>query len=140
MSTNAQPVQGLAFKRGNADGPPETFTTIADLSGLDGPNMTADTVDVTDFASTAKQFLSTFVDPGDLKLTVFYRSDYSGHQNLRTDFTTKAIKNFQIVDTATVPVTCSFTGVITAFSAKYVVGQVAGADITIKLSGLPVWT
>lgn len=141
MSTSAQITLGTIIKVGDS-GSPEVFTAIPDVTGLDGPSASKDEKEVTDLSSTGREFLPLVVDPGEISMTLNFRSDNTVHQGLWTDFasTTPVVRNWQLIDTSTVPKTMAFSGFLKGFKLSHPVNDIRTADVTIRLSGLPTFS
>ena len=65
MTTAAQIGAGTLFKRGDGASP-EVFTTIAEVTSVDGPTSVFDIIDVTTMESTGndREFIAGKGDPG----------------------------------------------------------------------------
>jgi hypothetical protein len=135
MSTSAQRTAGTIIQVNRGAG----MVTIPDVTGLDGPSASADEKEVTDLSSTAREYLTLPVDPGEISMTLNYRSDNSTHSGLWDDFVAGTSRSWQLVDTATVPKTMSFTGYVKGFKLNHQVNDIRTADVTIRLSGLPTF-
>lgn len=88
---------GTLLKHGNGDGPPETFTTIAQRVSIDGPEMSVGTADTTHLDSTAKTHRITIPDNGELELTIYYDPKDTTHQFCTGLMITPTQKNWQLV-------------------------------------------
>jgi hypothetical protein len=135
MSTSAHTTPGTIIQVDFGAG----FVTIPDVTALGGPTATIEEIEVTDLSSTAKEYLPLPIDPGEISMTLQYRSDNSTHSALWDDFVAGTSRSWQLVDTASVPVTMSFTGFIKGFQIDHQLSAVRTADVTIRLSGLPTF-
>lgn len=130
----------LAFGDG---GNVEVFTKIGQVKDISGPNMSRDTIDVTnhDSPNGYKEFLASLRDGGEVTFTVEYDPGDPNHDQstgLLYLFGLNVRTNFQLI----FPVTASvgfwgytFTGLVTAFGAKAPVDGSLTADMTIKVAG-----
>lgn len=141
----AQIGHGTLFKRGNADGPPETFTTVAGVHDtISGPSLSKDTVDATHFASTDRyrEFLSSLRDGGEVSLPVFWDPNDTGSAsaiaNALTDFNADTARTYQILFTDGSDWT--FEGILTGIGQETPLDDKMTMALTYKVTGKPVFT
>ena len=131
---------GVTLSRGNADGPPETFTAIAQVTNVTPTKYARDTVDVTDKDSTGgyKEFIGGLKDAGEVSAEVNY--DPAVHNTLLDDFDSDTPNNWQVsfpgTPTAT---TCTFAALLSGFAPAAPMDAKMTATITLKISGKPTW-
>ena len=70
MSSSALSTEGILFKRGDGGGP-EIFTTVGEVFSMQGPDGEASEIDVTDFASAAREFNMGLPDEGRVTLELY---------------------------------------------------------------------
>jgi len=95
MASNAIPTQGIKVLVGDG-AEPEIFTEIAEVSGFDGPSTSANEIEVTTLASTAKEFIAGLSDNGELSLTVNAVPSDAQQVQIRADLTAGTKRNYQI--------------------------------------------
>lgn len=131
---------GAAFKRGNADGPPETFTAIGAVVSISGPGMSKDTVDVSTLASTARyrEFISGMRDSGKITIECNFDPGDSDMDNALTDFEADAARSYQIAwaDGSTF----GFEGILTGWEPGTPLDDKMTMSLTYKLTGQPTYT
>lgn len=127
---------GTELQIGDGGGP-EVFTEVAQVRNITGPSATADTEDVTthDNANAWREFISLFLDGGEVTLELIFDPDGTTHQALRTDFVNRVRRNFKIVFPDATTTTWPFAGVVTAFGPSAPVDGALTAAVTIKVAG-----
>jgi predicted secreted protein len=133
--SNAFSGVGTQFKRGNGSSGSETFTAIAEVNGIGGPNKTRDTIDVTSLDSTGgyREFIPGFRDGGEVTLEMNFTLDT--YNLLNDDFEDENSHNYQIVFNDTGQTTFDFTGYVTALGSSVPLDDKVTASVTIKISG-----
>lgn len=142
MSTAATPGYGCLLKKGDG-GSPETFATIGEVVGFDGPSESHGVIDVTNFDSPngAREFISSGLkDAGQVTFRVNLSADNSTHSGLRNDLWNGTKRNFQAVLTDANPTTIAFSAFITNFAVAAPFEGALNANITLKITGKPSWT
>ncbi|MEM3453498.1 MAG: phage tail tube protein [Candidatus Hadarchaeum sp.] len=138
--TTAISAFGTYLKVGDG-GSPETFTTIAEVKDITGPDFTLDTVEVTNQDSGHwKEFIPTLLAAGEVRFSVnFVPTDATqGYSTgLLKDMVNRTKRNFKLVFPDASSTTWSFSAYVTAFSPKAAVRDVLAADITLKITGQP---
>jgi hypothetical protein len=97
MSQNAVLTQGTLLKRGDG-GSPEVFQTVPDVISISGPDASKSEIDVTDLASTAKEFKGGLADFGRMTLEMNYIPGNAIHTAMRNDFNSGAspVRNWRL--------------------------------------------
>lgn len=137
VTTNTYAVQidttGKTITAGTATATPVTFTPVANIKDFSGFDGGASEIDVTNLASTAKEFRLGLVDNGQFTMNVDYADTDAGQQACQAKHKSGASANFQIVfpnaDTVT------FTGYVKKFSAAAGVDGVVKSSIDVRISG-----
>jgi predicted secreted protein len=130
---------GVQLQRG--DGlETEAFTTIADVTSLNPPNISRETLDVTSHDSTNgwMEFLGSLKDPGEVSEDVNYQPDK--HDLLVSDFEDATPRNYRIVFPDADSTTWEFPAILTAFEPETPYDDKATASLTWKVSGKPTIT
>ncbi|SRR6266540_1150678 len=143
MTTKATSTSGVQLKRGNSDGPPETFTKIGEVTNVAGPAESAAQLDVTSFDSTSREFIAGLRDGGEVTMDMNFVGSDVAQQGIRADLAAGTKRNWKVIlnDHLTTPTTIAFAAIVTAFS-----GPQGGVDApvtssaTLKVSGDPVYT
>ncbi len=141
MPTGAISSFGTLVKKGDGGGP-ETFTTIAELLDIEGPEMELDTEEATSHSSTEgwAEYLGTILDAGEVSFEVNYiptNATHNASTGLIKDMTARTRRNFQIVFPDAGNTTWSFAAFVTKCSpAMPVRGKLTG-KFTLKLTGKP---
>ncbi|MBJ6626061.1 phage tail tube protein [Streptomyces sp. I4(2020)] len=130
---------GVQLKRGDG-AEPEVFTKIADVTSLNPPNISRETLDVTshDSVNGWMEFLGSLKDPGEVSADVNYQP--SAHDLLVSDFEDATPRNYQIVFPDADVTTWEFPAILTGFEPEAPYDDKATASLTWKVSGKPTIT
>jgi predicted secreted protein len=126
---------GTALKKG--------ATTVAAVSSLSGPNLQAETIDVTthDSPSAIREFVSGLIDGGEITGSLVFDPNVATHIGLWNDLVARTSASYSIVYPHTGGVeTVTFTAFVTGFGP--VEAQPDGAvtaPFTLKVAGAPTW-
>jgi predicted secreted protein len=121
---------------------PETFTTIAEVRDISGPELSLDTVDVTshDSAGGWEEHVATILRSGEVTFDVNYIPTETTHDagtGLIADMVARELRNFQLVFPDVGATTWSFAAYVTGVSPAMPVAEDLLASITLKLTGQP---
>lgn len=131
---------GTQLLRGNGDGPPETFTAIAAIESIGGPQLKTTMLDVTtlDSLSGFAEFIPTFKDGGEVPFTLIFEPDLTGHQKLLGDWVNKTLKNFELIFPSDTPITWTFAAYVSEYQVKIGSPKDAlKADCKLRITGAP---
>lgn len=140
---------GTLFQMGDGGTPTEVFTTIADVTAINGVNITRDTIDSTthDNSSGFRTFIGGLADGGDVTIDINFDPTASTHidatgilSKLVASSLPSATTNFRIVYGSSLSKRWNFAGIVTGFSPAAPVGDKLSASVTIKVSGKPTLT
>jgi predicted secreted protein len=139
MATKAKAAKGTLIQRGDGGGP-EVFTTIGEVTNFSGPGETAETIDVTSFDSTAKEFISSGLpDNGEVTFDVNFVGSDAQQQGLRSDLRAGTLRNFKVIlnDHATTKTTFAFAAIVSSIDGPTAggVSEAYKMSVTLKLSG-----
>ncbi|HEY5836174.1 phage tail tube protein [Streptomyces sp.] len=127
---------GTELRRGDG-ATPELFTAIADPTGISGPGLSRETLDVTSHDSPDgwMEFVGGLKDGGEVSIDVNYQP--SEHDQLVDDFDDTEPRNYQLVFPDPGQTTWSFAGIMTGFEPDAPYDDKLTATITFKVSGKP---
>lgn len=133
---------GTQFLRGNEDGPPETFTAIAEVTNISGISQEKETIEVTHLESPSKyrEFISGLRDAGEVTIDLNFIPDGTSFANLKTDFEADVARSYQIIWPDTASTTVTFEGHVTALPPEAPVDDKLSISVTFKVTGVPTWT
>lgn len=137
--------QGLKLQRGDGATPTEGFTTIGEVTNVSGPDETVEQIDVTSFDSTAREFIASISDSGEVSFDMNLVGSNAQQQGLRTDHRAGTVRNFKLI-IKDKPLEANCTTVAFAAIVKSLSPSFAGVDeanklaCTLKVSGQPTWT
>ena len=120
-----------------------TYVRAGRLMDIEGPDYQADMIEVTDRDDNFKEFIYGQVDAGEVTFTVNFDPGYTQHgtgmgsyRNLQSTATVTA---FQIVFVGATNETASFDALVSGVSVAAPMNDAQTADITLKISGEPVY-
>ena len=145
MASNAWWAYGSDFKIGD-DGTTEVFTTVAEVLDISGPNMSRDTIDVSNQDSTGgwREYIAGFRDAGEISLSANWipvSATHDGTDGILSKFLDSVTHNYQIVTAddgsagGTGTFTIGMTGIVTGFAVNLPLSEQAKIDFSIKLTG-----
>jgi len=119
----------------------EVFTAVAEVKSITGPNMSSSVIDVTnmDSANNTREFISSWIDPGELSFACNFLPANVTQQGLATLMQNRTRRNMQLVWSDTAATVCSMAGLVTGFGITNQLDAALEANITIKLTGFPTW-
>ncbi len=131
---------GTLLKRGNGATPTEAFTTIANVTSINGPARTRETIDVTSHDSEDgwMEFLGGLKDGGEISLDLNYDPSETT-QALDDDFDDVEPRNYQVVilpDTADEH-TWSLSCILTGLEDEFPYDDKMSRSVTLKVTGKP---
>ena len=116
------------------------LTDIAQVSSLSGPNLQAETIDVTthDSVNAVREFVSGLIDAGEFTVGLVFDPNVATHLALYNDLVARTNASFALHFPTLLAVSWGFEGYVTGFGP--IEAQPDGAittTTTIKLSGAP---
>ena len=135
---------GTLLKMGDGGSPTETFTTIAEVGDIAGPEVTSDSKETTNHSSPNgfEEFVVTIKRTGQVTFPINFTPSAATHSyatGLLHDAYNQHLRNFQLVFPSSPAVTWSFAAYVQSFKPKAPVNGVLGADITLRISGSPTF-
>lgn len=132
---------GTLLKIGDG-GSPETFTAIAEVLDITGPNLSTDTEDGTHQQSPGgfEEVVPTILRTGEVTFTIQFLPTHATHNattGLVADWKNKTLRNFQLVFSDPASTTWAFAAYVTGFQPQSPVGGKRTADVTLKVTGQP---
>ncbi|MCP8707462.1 phage tail tube protein [Streptomyces sp. AC04842] len=127
---------GVQLQRGDGAAT-EVFTPIADITSLNPPGMSRETIDVTshDSPDAWMEFLGSVKDGGEVSADINYQP--SVHDVLVADFEDSAPRNYRVVFPDEAQTTWGFKALMTGFEPEIPYDDKATASLTWKVSGKP---
>jgi len=120
-----------------------TYTAVKEVKSFDLGNITSDQVDVTSFTSSGnfREFKSGFKEADEGSFVINYLIEDTQHKALR-DAVGGVAQYFKATATAVDgdDEICTFQALITSMSRPVQIGEVWEATVSIKLTGVPVYT
>lgn len=131
--------QGTKLQRGNADGPPETFTTIAEVQSISGPTTEFDKIDRTshDSPGGARQYYPGLKDQGELSFTVIYdpKEATHGSAGLFGDANARTTRNYKLIFPDTGGSYYTFSAFVSGLPQEFPVDDLIKANVTLTIDG-----
>lgn len=125
---------------GGTDGA-EIFTAIAEVKSVSGPNMSSTVIDVTnmDSANNTREYISSWIDPGELSFACNFLPGNLGQQALVTAMQDRTRNNYTLTWSDSDGAVCTLSGLVTSFGITNQLDAALEANVTIKLTGFPTW-
>lgn len=134
--------KGTLLKRGDGGTPTENFTAIAQVQDIQGIALVLNHAETTHHGSTAKEFVATLHDGGEVSFTIVWDPAEPTHKNaaggLTYDMLQKTKRNFQLVFPDVGNSIISFAAFVVAFEPEAPVANALKAKVKLKVTGLPV--
>jgi hypothetical protein len=122
--------------------PPTTWTLLAEVKSIAGPNLQGATIDVTTHSTAGnyREFKANIIDPGALDFDLNYVGGDTGHKKLLADIGAQTERNYRLTTKDTAPVggavfimKCQVTGM----NFNFPVDNVQSARVTLKIINPP---
>ena len=117
---------------------PQVYTTIAEVLTMSGPSLTAEDIEVTNFDSTAKEYISGVPDGGSVNFELNWISGTQQKQ-LRDDVDAGTSRNYMITFPTSPNTTAVFEARCTEFSMSTEPNAQVRASANLKISGSVTW-
>ena len=135
MSSSAQRAHGTLLARNG--------TTIAEVLGFSGPNLTGQREVTTDLSETWESAIITILRGGDVTLDISYLNNEATHKfvgagGLGVDFIERTLQTFTITWTNSGGASWTFTAHVSAYNVNVPNAGTVGAQVTLSISGQPV--
>jgi predicted secreted protein len=133
---------GTLLQVGDGATPTESFTTIAEVRDITGPEISMDTEDITphDAADGWEEFIPTILRSGEVTFDVNFVPSNATHGDtsggLINLLKNRTLRNFKMVLPTTPTYTWSFAAYVTGFRNSEPVGGALAASVTLKPSGV----
>ncbi len=111
------------------------WVSIGEVLTISGPNMSRETIDVTNLASTGgyREFIASFRDPGTVSFNMnFNRSDYD---TMKTDFESDVVQDYEIMLPDTDNTSLEFSGLVTELPLDISGDSQITCNVSIKVTG-----
>lgn len=133
--SSAVKTQGTLLQRATGGSP--AWATITETTSITGPGGEAGEIDVTNFDSTAKEYLPGLKDEGTLTADMNYLPDDTQQQNVISDRTNQTLTNYRIIfnDSASPQNIATFSAYVTGFSLAAAPDDKWTATATLRISG-----
>lgn len=132
MASQAFAGVGTTFSRSDMGSSP-TFTPIAEITGIEGPDKSRGTIDVTSLDSEDgyREFIGGFRDGGTIELEMNYTED--GYDDMNDDYESEDRVDYQIALPNGVILT--FSGLVVNLGMAIPLDDKVSAPVSIKISG-----
>ena len=112
---------------------------VGGLTAINGVEITADTIDVTDLGNSSgyREKVAGFKDAGEVTCSGFFDGSDDGQQQLNTLLASGASSSFEILFPTSIGMHWTFTGAVVGISTSADVDNAVTFDVTIAVSGAP---
>lgn len=129
--------QGTKLQLGGAASP-QTFSDIANVTGISGPDGQAPEIDVTNFADTARRFLAGLPDNGSVSADINWSSAENTNTTLYSLYQSGATRQYRIV--LSNGDYFEFNAVVLGHPFTFAIDDVVKASISLRVSGAVSFT
>ncbi len=134
---------GTLFQRATTLSPGTTYETIANVTGINGPERTRETIDVTahDSPDGWMEFIGGLKDGGEVSLDINYDPAEATH-DLDDDFDDEAPRNYRIIILPGTEDehTWQIKGILTTLGDEFPYDDKMARSLTVKVTGKPTLT
>ncbi len=137
--TNALHAHGTLLQIGDGQ-PTETFTTIAEVESISGPNFSLNVSEVPRQDSDWMEVVPGLLDAGEISLDIHFVPTNATHgysAGLLKDMTDRTLRNFKLVFPDSGATTWAFAAYVTGFEISAPGDDKLGASVTLRISGQP---
>lgn len=129
----------LALLKMGDGGSPETFATVAEQRDIDGPNITRDTIDVSNRVTRWREKRGGMVDAGQVKLEANHIPSDTSHAALLAALDSDDPVNYQydFQDDAADPTIWQFSGILVGYEISDPMDDASGVTFTFEVTGKP---
>ena len=122
---------------GRGDGAsPEVFTNVPQLQRIGSVGQSRGLIDVTNLASTAREYKKAIKDGEEIACLAQYDPDDTVHAGLRADKDAETARNFRVTLVDSPPQTITFAALVTVWRIVNIeIDQVLGLEFTLKPTG-----
>jgi len=134
---------GTLLQMGSVDGGGGSFTTLAQVLDLSGPEFSVDTEETTNQSSAGgyEEFIPTIKRSGNVSFDLLFDPNAATHEIASTGIlyvmVNRKLRGYQLLMPTTAAKQWNFLGYVVGFSQANPVAGVQKASITIKVSGQP---
>jgi predicted secreted protein len=129
--SNAVAGVGTSFRRWDNS----TWKELAEITNIDGPTKSRDTIDVTSLDSVDgyREFLGSLRDGGTVSLSMNFSRDT--YDEMNADYESDVLQNYEIYLPDAEHTSFEFEGLVTELGLGIPVDDKISSDVTIKISG-----
>jgi hypothetical protein len=130
--------KGTFLGVGAGDGPPETFTQIAEVKSITGPQFEGATIDVTTHSTAGnyREFKANILDPGSLDFELNWVNN-AQHKQLLNDQAAQTERNYKLSTKDTTPANFILRCQVIRYNFTFAVDSVQTAAVSLKVIGPP---
>lgn len=127
--------QGLKLQLGSVASP-QTFSNVANIAGIQGLNSgSTSEIDITNFDSTAREFLRGFTDGGSVTINVNFDPDQATHQTLYDLYRTGETRQWRVLLSNASATYFEFDAYVSQFPFDFGLDDAVRSTVTLRLSG-----
>jgi hypothetical protein len=125
--------QGSALYKGDGASP-EIFTEIDQVSNISGPDGSTGETDVTNLASTIKEFVPSLPDMGAVSCEASWDPKLASHAAISADFLAQTTGNWEVRLSNSPRTIIAFTGFPNSFSTSIGVDEKVNLSFSVRIS------
>lgn len=115
----------------------EVFTEIAGVKNITGPQLSMETIDITNHGSTSayREVLPSFKSGGEVNFDLLYNPADAQHEGLLSDFDDRTLRNFEMVLPDLGNMTYSFAAYVSGGEVNASIDDALMLPITLAVTG-----
>ena len=137
---------GTQLQIGTTSGSVTTFATIAEVTDISGPSISRDSVEGTNHSSGSgyREFKPGLIDGGEIGFSINYDPDADTHASgsaggILFQLADTDVHPFRLIHPGETTKGWAFSAFLTKFEPKYPIDDKIAADLTLKITGKPVY-
>ena len=127
--------QGATFERQNTALSPVAYVAVSQLVNIGEVGVERSLIDVTNLASTIREYKGAIPDGAEIDLDFQYDSDDVEQTGLKTDLDNNTVRNFRINIQDSPVAVFSFAGLVTSWKVANPIDNVVPLTVRVKITG-----
>ena len=128
------PTQGSVLQSSDAASP-ETFAAVGQLVDIGELGVERALIDVTNLASTLRQYRGAIPDGSEMDLTFQYDPDNAKQTLMKTDIDADTVRNYKVLLSDSPATDFSFTALVISWKIGGPIDEVVPLNVRIKITG-----
>jgi len=127
--------QGATFERQNTALSPVAYVAVSQLVNIGEVGVERSLIDVTNLASSIREYKGAIPDGAEIDLDFQYDSDDVEQTGLKTDLDNNTVRNFRINIQDSPVAVFTFAGLVTSWKIANPIDNVVPLTVRVKITG-----